>query len=449
MDDRLLEKYGGPVPRYTSYPTAPQFSDAVGPAHYADWLQALAPSDGPVSLYLHVPYCRELCTYCGCTTKITRRYRPVFDYTKDLATEIDLVAAHLAEPMDVSHVHFGGGTPNILAPEDFRSLTGRLRKAFRFREDTEMAVEIDPRTLSVDMAEAMSAAGVTRVSLGVQDLNDRVQQVINRVQPLSVVSRAVSLLRVAGIRHVNLDLMYGLPLQTLEHVLHTVDRAAELGADRVALFGYAHVPWMKKHQRLLDDLPRADARERLEHAEAAARRLLDHGYKRIGFDHFAGPEDTLTRVAGDGTMRRNFQGYTTDTADVLLAFGASAIGQLPGGYVQNAPDTGSYHRLLAAGRLPTVKGVAIDDEDRLRRGVIERLMCDFAVDLDVFGGADAFRPELARLNAMALDGLVRIEGGKIHVEDAARPLVRAVAAVFDTYLTPPEAGAAQRHSIAV
>ena len=449
MDRHLLEKYGGPVPRYTSYPTAPHFSEAVGAADYADRLAALSPEDGPVSLYLHIPYCRELCTYCGCTTKITRRYAPVAGYLSDLMAEIDLVAANIAEPPAVSHVHFGGGTPNILGSDDFLSLMGHLRRTFGFGPDTETAIEIDPRLMTHDMADAMADAGVTRVSIGVQDLNEQVQRAINRIQPLAVVQLAVDMLRAAGIEEINLDLMYGLPLQTVGHVLSTVDQAADLGAQRIALFGYAHVPWMKTHQRLLDGLPRADVPGRFEQAEAAAGRLARYGYRRIGLDHFAMPGDTPAKALDAGRLRRNFQGYTTDTADVLLAFGASAIGQLPDAYVQNAPDAATYGRRVAAGQLATVKGLAVGADDRRRRAVIERLMCDMTVDLDRFGGAGVFGEELMRLDAMARDGLVRVEGARVVVPEDARPLMRAVAAVFDAYLQPSNAPARGRHSMAV
>lgn len=449
MGPHLLDTYGGPVPRYTSYPTAPHFRGGIGPVDYADGLAGLTPPDGPVSIYLHIPYCRELCTYCGCTTKITRRYAPIAVYVADLRAEIDLVAAALGTPPAVSHVHFGGGTPNILGADDFRAVMDHLRAVFRFGPQTETAVEIDPRVLTHDMAEAMAAGGVTRVSIGVQDLNERVQRAINREQPFAVVRRAVDLLRAVGIDRINLDLMYGLPLQTVDHVLRTVDRTAELEAQRIALFGYAHVPWMKRHQSLLDDLPRADAQGRFDQAAAAALRLTRNGYRRVGLDHFAMPDDALCHALEAGRLRRNFQGYTTDTANVLLGLGASAIGELPGGYVQNAPDTGTYSRRIAAGQLATVKGIVINADDRRRRAVIERLMCDMTVDLDRFGGASMFATELARLVDMAVDGLVRVDGAVVTVPEDARSLMRAVAAVFDAYLPAPGMAPPARHSQAV
>ncbi|HAD86193.1 MAG TPA: oxygen-independent coproporphyrinogen III oxidase [Rhodospirillaceae bacterium] len=449
MDNDLLSKYGGPVPRYTSYPTAPHFHDGIGGGTYAQWLRALRPAGGPVSLYLHVPFCRQLCTYCGCNTKITRQYGPVADYADLLAREIALVAREIPERLAVSHVHFGGGTPNILAPDDFVLLLQRLKRAFDISPETEIAVEVDPRHLTRDMVRAMASEGVNRVSMGVQDLNPEVQQAINRVQPLGVVSGAIEMLRDAGIDRINLDLMYGLPEQTMERLLRTVDLAADLGAQRIALFGYAHVPWMKTHQRLLEKFARAGAHGRFEQAEAAALRLAEHGYRRIGLDHFARPGDELLTAQAAGDLRRNFQGYTTDTAETVLAFGASSIGRLPQGFVQNAPDVGGYRRAVLADTPATVKGVALDDDDRLRGGIIEALMCDMAVDLDRFGGAAAYGAELARLHELAADGLVRIDGAKVSVPEAARPFMRVVAAQFDGYLHAPAGPKGGRHSMAV
>ena len=445
LTPHLIEKYGGPVPRYTSYPTAPQFHDGIGADTYAEWLAALDPSMGALSLYLHIPYCRKMCTYCGCNTKITRQHAPVAGYVDDLVAEIELVARHLGERFPVSNIHFGGGTPNMLTPEEFAGVMAALGDAFDLGPQTDTAVEIDPRLLTGRMADAMAAAGVTRASLGVQDLNDDVQQVIGRVQPLAVVDNALGLLRRAGITAINLDLMYGLPLQTVEKVRRSAELAAALGAHRIALFGYAHVPWMKPHQRLLDGYPRADGAGRLAQAEAAADTLAEHGYRRIGLDHFARREDPLVRAQASGRLMRNFQGYTTDDAPALIGFGASAIGTLPQGFVQNLPDVRGHARAVAAGRLPVARGLALTADDRRRAAIIERLMCDLKVDLSGFGGAPAFRPELARLGALAADGLAVLDGPRVTVPEDARPLVRVVAAVFDRYLDP----AAGRHSKAV
>ena len=442
----IIEKYGGPVPRYTSYPTAPQFHDGVGPEAYARWLEAIKPKDERLSVYLHIPFCRELCTYCGCNTKITHRDRPIAEYVQVLEQEIDLVGEHLAGRPAVSHLHFGGGTPNILTPRQFTSLMERLGRHLKLDGETETALELDPRNLTDGLVRAMADTGVSRVSIGVQDLDPDVQRVINRIQPLNVLERAMDMLRAAGIEKINLDLMYGLPLQNVEKARHTAIQAARLGASRVALFGYAHVPWMKKHQRLLDAYPRGDGADRHAQAEAAAEILVACGYQRIGLDHFARPDDALARAAGTpGELKRNFQGYTTDGAERLLALGASAIGQFPEGFVQNAPDARGYARMVGGGTLPVVKGLEIDEDDRRRAGIIERLMCDLAVDLECFGGAQAYGPELAGLQNLEKDGLVAVDGARVTIPEEARPLMRVVAATFDRYLARSEA----RHSRAV
>jgi oxygen-independent coproporphyrinogen-3 oxidase len=442
MDPELLAKYDRPVPRYTSYPTAPHFHAGIGADDYQRWLSEL-PREARLSLYLHVPFCQELCWYCGCHTTVARRYQPIAEYRRLLLRELGLVAATLGGRGSVGHLHFGGGTPTMLAPGDLRVLGERLRQRFEILADAEVAVEIDPRRLEPATVEALAAIGVNRASLGVQDVNPEVQRAINRWQPFAMVERAVDRLRAAGIGGVNLDLMYGLPHQTEACVLRTVEAALRLAPERVALFGYAHVPWMKRHQRLIDEAALPDGRARATQLERAAARLADAGYVAIGLDHFALPDDDLATALREGGLHRNFQGYTTDAAPALLGFGVSAIGSLPQGYVQNAPAIPDYREALRAGRLPTVRGIEISDEDRLRRSIIERLMCDLAVDLD--GATGRFASELEALAPLAADGLVEITGSVIRVPPAGRALVRAVCAAFDRYLEP---GAA-RHSRAV
>jgi oxygen-independent coproporphyrinogen-3 oxidase len=442
MDPELLAKYDRPVPRYTSYPTAPHFHGGVGARHYQRWLADL-PREARLSLYLHVPFCHELCWYCGCHTTVARRYQPIAEYRDLLLRELDLVGATLGGRRWVGHIHFGGGTPTMLAADDLRTLGDRLHRRFEVLADAEVAVEIDPRRLERATIEALAAIGVNRASLGVQDVNPAVQRAINRWQPFAVVERAVDGLRAAGIRGINLDLMYGLPHQTTACVLRTVEAALRLAPDRVALFGYAHVPWMKRHQRLIDEAAMPDAQGRAAQLELAAARLTDAGYVAIGLDHFALPDDDLAIALREGRLHRNFQGYTTDAAPALIGLGVSAIGSLPQGYVQNAAALPDYRDALRAGRLPTVRGIEISDDDRLRRSIIERLMCDLAVDLD--GAAGRFAAELEALAPLAADGLIQIEGRVIRVPPAARPLVRAVCAVFDCHLERATA----RHSRAV
>ncbi len=449
MEQILLERYARSVPRYTSYPTAPHFTSDVGEETYRAWLGRLSPGT-PVSLYLHVPYCREMCWYCGCHTKVARRPEPVAQYARDLDREIALVAASIPGRLRVVSVHWGGGTPTMLAAEDFFTLMEALRTRFNVTDLSEVAVEIDPRDFDRETAAMLAAAGVGRASLGVQDFERKVQEAVNRLQPYETVARAVEMLRDVDIGAINFDLMYGLPRQTVEGVARTAELAAGLAPDRIALFGYAHVPWMKKHQRLIDEAALPGPLERAHQFEAAAERLIDLGYEQIGLDHFARPEDPLAVALRCGGLRRNFQGYTADRAETLIGLGVSAIGSFSEGYVQNDPATGRYAQAVRGGQLATVRGVRLKSDDYLRRAVIERLMCDGEVDLAAvrrdFGMlAMRFDAELDRLEPMVADGLVRLDGERVRITPAGRPFVRVAAAAFDRYLGRSEA----RHSQAV
>lgn len=430
------------VPRYTSYPTAPHFSAAVGAGSYAEWLSAL-PADATLSLYIHVPFCTELCFYCGCNTRAVRKREPVEAYAERLIEEIALLGA--LRGRGVTHLHWGGGTPSILGPRRLKTIAARLASLFDLSALKEHAIELDPRRLDTPLIRTLAEIGVSRASLGVQDVSPRVQHAIGRIQPFELVERAADALRDAGIAALNIDLMYGLPEQTAREVARSAELAASLGPQRLALFGYAHVPWFKTHQRLIEEAALPGARERLDQAEAAAETLCGLGYQAVGLDHFARPNDALAVAARDKRLRRNFQGYTTDDADALIGIGASAIGRLPQGFVQNAPDVAGYSRAIAAGRFATVKGIALSHDDRLRGAIIERLMCDLAVDLDAFGGATRFAAERGALAPLAAQGLVAIDGARIAMTAAGRPFVRLAAAAFDAYL----AASAKRHSLAV
>ncbi len=439
MRPDLIARYADQrLPRYTSYPTAPHFSPAVGPDTYAGWLAA-TPAGTPASLYVHVPYCRRMCWYCGCNTSVTLRDEPVADYGDRLKAEIGRVGAHLGKRLPVVHLHFGGGTPTIMAPPLFRAVMALLRETFDFRPEAEVAIEIDPRTLTREMVAVLADCGINRASLGVQSLDPVVQKAINRVQSYRQTADAVDWLRAAGIAGINLDLIYGLPHQTVDSSVETVRECLALQPDRIAVFGYAHVPGFKKHQRRIDaaTLPGGEARN--AQAEAIAATLTAAGYRQIGIDHFAHPDDSLSVAQAGGRLHRNFQGYTTDPADLLIAFGASAIGHLPQGYVQNDAVVRGYSEAIAAGRLATVKGYALSADDRLRADLIERLMCDFRVDVDAVCRRHGCVPEqlgeaLARIDAMAADGIVRHDDGVIEIVPDAQGLARAVAAAFDTYL---------------
>jgi oxygen-independent coproporphyrinogen III oxidase len=449
MTPELIARYDQRVPRYTSYPTAPHFKPDVTAETYASWLAELAP-DSPLSLYLHVPFCAELCLYCGCNTAVTRSYKAVASYVDCLEREIDFVTQHLPGLMAVSHIHWGGGTPTILSPADLRRISRHLDSVFEIRPGAEIAVEIDPRTITLEHVEALAASGLNRASLGVQDFDPRVQETIRRVQSFERTAQVAAWLRNAGVKGLNLDLMYGLPLQTVESVKRSVDLARTLDPDRIALFGYAHVPWMKRHQALLPEEALPDAVARVEQREAATVLLVEAGYVQIGIDHFAKPDDPMARRHKDGRLHRNFQGYTTDEAAALIGFGTSAIGSLPQGYIQNAPTTVAYREAVRNGRIPVVRGVVLSEDDRLRRTIIERLMCDFSVDLDEVASefswnlAD-FQPEIDVIDELARDGLVVRNGPTLTIPDEGRALVRNVCAVFDRYLE----NGTQRHSRAL
>lgn len=445
MDSSLLDRHDRPVPRYTSYPTAPHFHPGVGAAAYRDWLAAL-PAEAPLSLYLHIPFCDTLCWFCGCHTRVVRDIAPVRAYLDLLLRELELLSVALGGlPRRLAHLHFGGGSPSLLPPEEIRRLATALRERFRPMPDAEIAVETDPRGLEDATIAAFADLGVNRASIGVQDLNPEVQVAINRVQPVEVVTSAVARLRAAGVERINLDLMYGLPHQTVAGVMATIEALLGLRPDRLALFGYAHVPHLKRHQKLLPEEALPDAHERLRQVLAASDRLVAAGYRRIGLDHFARPDDPLARALQEGRLRRNFQGYTADASPILLGLGASAIGALPQGYVQNVTAIPDYRRRLEAGQLPVARGIALGEEDRRRRAVIERLMCEFEVDLEEFGGPEDFADALERLAPLLNDGLVERRGGWLRVTPEGRPLLRVAAAAFDSYLNP-EAG---RHARAV
>ncbi|MEP0322107.1 oxygen-independent coproporphyrinogen III oxidase [Bauldia litoralis] len=426
------------VPRYTSYPTAPHFAPDVDADVYVNWLREL-PKREALSLYLHVPFCAELCLYCGCHTTVARRYAPIADYVDLLQREIELVGRHLDTGRPTTHIHWGGGTPTILSPKHLREVGESIRGRFDIARTAEIAIEIDPRSLDRERVKALAHMGVNRASLGVQDFDETVQRTINRIQTYEHTAQAVEWLREAGIGSINLDLMYGLPYQTVDSVVRSVKTALQLMPARIALFGYAHVPWMKRHQSLLAEESLPDSVERLRQMQAASAVITEAGYVAIGLDHFATRDDALALSWHQGTLKRNFQGYTTDRASTLIGFGTSSIGKLPQGYVQNAAKTVAYRNAITDGRLATVRGLVLTAEDRLRASIIERLMCDLAVDIEQIALAhdadpDDFLPELKSMDVMAREGLITRDGFRITVADEWRALLRNVCAVFDRHL---------------
>lgn len=437
------------LPRYTSYPTAVAFETAVGEAETRRWLGG-ARADQAISAYVHVPFCRRLCWYCGCHTSVFHEYDRVRAFFQTLMLEVDLWADAIGAHAGAAHLHFGGGSPNALSPEDFRALVRHMANRFALRPGAEVAAELDPGMLSDAFIDAAGEAGVTRVSLGVQTFDPDVQAKVNRIQPFDMVAAANDRLRNAGVSAINFDLMYGLPGQTPENVATSTEAAAALRPDRVAVFGYAHVPWMKKHQVMIREADLADGDGRWAQAEAADETLRAAGYVRIGLDHYALPDDPLAVAAASGRLRRNFQGYTDDPAPVLVPIGPSSIGRFAEGFVQNAAATDVWGREVEAGRLPVARRLAVDAGDELRAAVIERLMCDLTVEVGEvcrIHGFDAATLDDAVAGAVALqaDGLCRVEDRRVTIPAEAHRVMRVVAACFDARLPV----AASRHARAV
>lgn len=426
-----------PVPRYTSYPTAAQFRDDLPEALSDRWISSISPNE-PISVYVHVPFCEQLCWYCGCHTTIPNGYARIGRYVDILLKEIELWKAKLPNHGGGVHLHFGGGTPNALNPNDMLRVLDALREAFCVSDDAEISIELDPRTLGPEMISALAAGGVTRASLGVQDFNRTVQEAINRVQPFLLVKGAVEALRNAEINAINFDLLYGLPHQTVDSVAKSAELAASLQPDRISAFGYAHVPWFAKHQRAIDERHLPGTEERFAQYHALAETLIDFGYTQIGLDHFARDEDELSTALRRGNLHRNFQGYTTDTCRTLIALGPSGISEFPGGFAQNAKDIREYTEAVEAGNLALKRGVPRTHEDMLRGAIIERLMCDMFVDVAQVAHRfdeplDQFADALARARELEALDICVVEGSTITILPEARILLRNVAQCFDAY----------------
>ena len=446
-----LLRHDRAVPRYTSYPPAPIFQDSFAPAQHEAWLAAL-PDGASLSLYAHIPYCPQLCSYCGCFTHITGRYAPVEDNLHLLRREIQQRGARLGKRHKVTHLHFGGGSPTMLLPKDFQLLFETFRESFNFSDEAEIAIEIDPRAITPELAQTYGACGVNRISLGVQDFEDKVMQAVNRVQPFATVYRARHLLREAGIEACNLDFIYGLPHQTVRSLTRTMDYALLLEPSRIALYGYAHVPWKKRNIRLIDESALPDASLRYDLFAAASAVLEEAGMVPLGIDHFAKPSDPMAQAASAGKLARNFQGYTDQLPDALIGFGVSAISQFPQGYAQNTTANEAYGQAVLGNRPPLARGYAFQGEDLARKAIIDTLMCDLKVDAAAIWSSRGHPPatltaSLALLQPLQNDGLVTINHGIIAVLPAARPIVRLAAAAFDAYL--PSETMEQRHARAV
>jgi oxygen-independent coproporphyrinogen-3 oxidase len=442
FDPELIRKYDGFGPRYTSYPTADRFHGGFSAANYVEALSARnhASVAQPLSLYVHLPFCNTICYYCACNKIITANHGRSAKYVRYLGHEIDIVSSLVEGDRSVQQLHWGGGTPTFLAQDEMAALMGMLRNAFSFGADAEVSIEVDPRKVEASTVAFLHDLGFNRISLGIQDFDTAVQKAVNRIQSEAETRVVIEAARAAGFLSINTDLIYGLPRQTVAGFTATLDKVIELSPDRIALYGYAHVPHLFKAQRQIvaHELPGGDTK--LTILQTAIDKLTRAGYVYIGMDHFARPDDELAVALRDGSLHRNFQGYSTRPDCDLLAFGISAIGKVGASYVQNVKTLDRYYEALDERRLPVMRGIALDGDDLLRRDVIQKLMCEFRLDFrgierryDV-SFADYFAPELNALTSLAADDLVQLSSDGLQVTPRGRMLVRIVAMVFDRRL---------------
>lgn len=446
----LIRKYSIPGPRYTSYPPATHFTADLNELRLDE---AIADDNragaGPVSLYFHLPFCETRCWFCGCNTVITRRRGAAAEYLDDLAREVRLTATRMDRTRPVTQIHLGGGTPTFFPPDELRRLGALIREYFNVASDVEFSVEVDPRRLTLDHVRALREIGVNRASLGVQDTNPQVQIAIHRIQPQRMNEQAFAWMREVGIDSINVDLIYGLPLQTPQSYAQTIDDVLSLNPDRLSVFSYAHVPWIKPAQRIFESreqLPGAE--EKLAMFAVAHEKLTAAGYIDIGLDHFARPNDALAQAQRAGTLHRNFQGYSTQADASLYSFGVSSISSTPDSYRQNHKTLETWRASLDAGKLPTDRGLRLTAEDQRRRTIIMRLMCDRQLDYSSLSRklgldfAKTYATELASLDDLVADGLVERRPGLLVVTPAGGPLLRVIAMRFDEHFL----AAARKHS---
>ena len=427
----LLAKYDVPGPRYTSYPAVPDWRGAFDHEAWAGHLGVLGTTDAPLALYVHLPFCASRCLYCGCNATVTTRAEIVDRYLTRLYTELDMLAAAIGERPRVCEMHWGGGTPNFLSDAQVEQLFQRLQDTFGIDARTECSVEADPRLVTREQLRTFRQLGFSRISYGVQDVDEHVQEAIGRIQPATMVRDMVELAREEGFAGLNLDLIYGLPRQTPESFANTIETALSFSPDRVACFGYAHVPWMKAHQKRIDEdtLPRAWDRFAL--FRDSVRRFTDSGYRWIGIDHFARPEDSLALAADAGRLHRNFMGYTTRSGENLLGIGVSSISEIDGWFAQNAGELGPWQREIDAQRLPITRGHVMSDDDRARGAAVAHLMCNGELPFDLFPGD--IEPLVDTYEQFAADGLVIFESDRLAVTPLGRFFLRNLAFPLDAY----------------
>ncbi len=440
----LVNKYSRQAPRYTSYPPAPHFLEMEDADQAVQLINDRNEAPRPLSLYVHIPFCASLCWYCGCTKVITRNDGDSQAYLERLFAEMKAMKARMNPGNRVAQLHFGGGTPTFLSPSELRE-TGRvIRELFPFEDDMEFAVEIDPRRLTEDHVLALSEIGVNRASIGIQDVREDVQRTINRIQPMEINEQVVRWLRQAGIDRINVDLIYGLPLQTRRSFEETLEAVKTLDPDRFAIFHYAHVPWMMPSQKLLDRQPMPDAHEKFAMLEMMISNLTHSGYSYIGMDHFAKLDDELSLARGNGTLQRNFQGYSTRADTDIYGFGMSSISQIGDGYLQSVKDLDEYYGRIDREEHPWHRHYYLSGDDRIRRHTIMRLMCDLEIDFDAIGerwqidARSYFSDAMESLEDMSQDGLIGWTSGGLRVTDAGRMFLRNIATAFDAYYADPE-----------
>jgi len=423
------------VPRYTSYPTAPHFAGGVDGQRFEGWVRSI-PEGGQVSLYLHVPFCRRLCWFCACRTQGTSTNDPVRAYLEVLKAEIAMLGKVLPEGVTLSRMHWGGGTPTLMDPDMMAELAAAVAEVVPMSDGAEFSVEVDPNEIDGPRLDVLAQAGMNRASIGVQDFDPEIQKVIGRDQSYELTAEAVEMIRARGIHSLNADILYGLPHQTNERITASVEKLLSLSPDRVALYGYAHVPWMAKRQNMLPTEALPTPAERLDLFETAARLFRWDGFDAIGIDHFARPDDGLATALKSGKLKRNFQGYTDDTSDVLIGLGASSISRFPQGYAQNAAATSAYIKDVRAGQFATARGHVFTEEDRVRGRMIEQLMCEFRISCDqiLALGADPswLHGELTRL-ATRFEDMVDYSSAGLAILEKALPLARVIARAIDGY----------------
>lgn len=431
-----LGLFDAKVPRYTSYPTAPHFSNDVGSDLFGQWISEIAP-ESAISLYIHVPFCRRLCWFCACRTQGTQSDDPVVAYLETLKSELRLIADRLPRGITLSRLHWGGGTPTLLQPAMMTDLAQAILDVAPLGKNAEFSVEIDPNEIDADRLDALAESGMNRASIGVQDFDPIIQKTIGRIQGYDITREAVEMIRERGIGSLNADILFGLPHQTKARMTESVQKLLSLNPDRVALYGYAHVPWMAKRQQLIpsDKLPTPE--ERLDLFETARRLFKWDNYAEIGIDHFATQDDGLTHALNAGRLKRNFQGYTDDQADVLIGVGASSISRFPKGYAQNAPATSAHTAAIRNGGFSTSRGHQFKGQDKLRSRLIEALMCNFRIDrAEVLRDHDVSTSTLDGLFDhvnRSFDGVLRISDEGLFIPPEARPLTRMIARGFDEY----------------